>query len=61
MNFEYFLEHNKYNVIIENRGGPRKQYAVWHDQCVIDDCLDKKSALSIARHVLKELTEKEIE
>lgn len=56
--FEYFTKENKENVYIEDRGGRIGRYAVIVNHSIVDDCLNKKRALSLANSEVKQIYKK---
>ena len=52
--FEYFTNDNPHKIYIEDRGSRVGRYAVWHNNSIVDDCLNKAQALSLANLVLKD-------
>jgi ABC-type enterochelin transport system substrate-binding protein len=52
--FEYFLKINPYNIIIDDRGGRVGRYAVYKNECCVNDCLNKKQAYSLCKTIVKE-------
>lgn len=52
--YEYFTELNNDQIYIDDRGGRVGRYAVYEDQTCVEDCLNKKKALSLANWLLEE-------
>lgn len=52
VSFEYFERQNEENIYIETRDGEFNQYAVWQNNCIVDDCLGRMRAFRLAQDLL---------
>lgn len=55
--YEYFTSINPYEIYIEEREGWARKYVVWENNSIIQEGLNKRTALTLANRLRRESRE----